>query len=227
MIEFIKGAISAVMLDRGWKEMALYNEVSFSTYARPGELIRVQVADVVSRNKDYDHDVIILSPFERQEGSKTGIYDEVLILDDLRMTCLGPLVVELAKEKERKYGADCPLWGFNSSQYLKVWRACVRSLDVENLAQSPYQNRHGGASRDHLLRLRRVPAIQRRGRWAADASARIYDKPGRLQQAINSVSDKYMKLGEEMRVHFATYFRGGKVQLPVALRRAVLQNFKD
>jgi hypothetical protein len=227
MIEFIKGAISAVMLDRGWKEMALYNEVSFSTYARPGELIRVQVADVVSRNKDYDHDVIILSPFERQEGSKTGIYDEVLILDDLRMTCLGPLVVELAKEKERKYGADCPLWGFNSSQYLKVWRACVRSLDVENLAQSPYQNRHGGASRDHLLRLRSVPAIQRRGRWAADASARIYDKPGRLQQAINSVSDKYMKLGEEMRVHFATYFRGGKVQLPVALRRAVLQNFKD
>ena len=41
-------------------------------------------------------------------------------------------------------------------------------LGIGEVALSPYQNRHGGASRDHLLRLRTVAAIQRRGRWAAE-----------------------------------------------------------
>ncbi|CAJ1446249.1 unnamed protein product, partial [Effrenium voratum] len=198
MIEFVKGAISAVMLAMGWKEMALYNEISFSTYARPGELLKVHAVDVVKKNQHYDHDVIILSPFERSESSKAGIYDEVLILDDVRMQCLGPLVVQYARGREAQHGEVCPLWSFSASQYLRVWRASVKSLGVEDLAISPYQNRHGGASRDHLLRLRSVQAIQRRGRWAADASARIYDKPGRLQQAVNSVSDKYLTLGEDV-----------------------------
>ena len=45
-----------------------------------------------------------------------------------------------------------------------------------------------GASRDHLLKLRSVAQIQRRGRWATDTSARIYDKPGRnLQDEIPGV----------------------------------------
>lgn len=80
MPEFLKSAISAVMLEKKWTEEALFNELSFSTYARPGELLRVQAMDVVSPNRDFEHCVIVLGPMERGESSKAGIYDEVLIL---------------------------------------------------------------------------------------------------------------------------------------------------
>ncbi|CAE7886307.1 unnamed protein product, partial [Symbiodinium necroappetens] len=70
MIEFIKGAISGVLLKRGRRSMALFNEVTFSTYARPGELLRVCAEDFVKPNQDQNHAVIVLSPLERGESSK-------------------------------------------------------------------------------------------------------------------------------------------------------------
>eukprot|EP00439_Symbiodinium_sp_Y106_P045981 s7121_g5.t2 len=86
---------------------------------------------------------------------------------------------------------DANMWSFTAAKYLQVWRLCTEALDIQDLAVSPYQNRHGGASRDHLLKLKSVQAIQRRGRWAVDSSARSYDKPGRLQQMINKYSDRW------------------------------------
>ena len=118
------------------------------------------------------------------------------------------------------------MWSFSAAQYLKVWRACVQVIEAEAVAESPYQNRHGGASRDHLLKLRSVAAIQRRGRWAADASARIYDKPGRLQQIINKFSSKLEPLGEDVRRNFVSYFYGKSIRLPLEIRKRVMENFK-
>eukprot|EP00913_Durusdinium_trenchii_P019227 g18069.t1 len=194
--------------------MALFNELTFSTYARPGELMKARVCDVVGKLKKEDNDIIILAPFERGEESKTGIFDEVLILDDKRLSSLGPLTVGMAAKKEKKQGPQADLWDFNAKKYLEVWRSCVAALGAEELAKSPYQNRHGGASRDHLQGVRSVQAIQRRGRWAADSSARIYDKPGRLQQILNKMPRNLETFGEQVRLNFAEYFQGGTFQLP-------------
>ena len=84
MPEFLKSAISAVMVQKGWLEEALFNETTFSTYARPGETLRIFAADIVEKNADFDHTVIALGPLERGESSKVGIYDETLVLDDSR-----------------------------------------------------------------------------------------------------------------------------------------------
>ena len=72
MIEFIKRAISGVLLKKGVRSMALFNEVTFSTYVRPGDLLRVCAEDVVEPNEDHNHAVIVLSPLERGESSKAG-----------------------------------------------------------------------------------------------------------------------------------------------------------
>ena len=88
MPEFMKSAISAVFLHQDFKEEALYNEVTFSTYSRPGEMLKVHAMDVVPPNRDFEHCVIVLGPMERGESSKVGIYDEVLILDDVRCPCM-------------------------------------------------------------------------------------------------------------------------------------------
>jgi len=122
MVEFLKSCISGLMMHQGWHEMALFNEVTFSTYARPGEMMRVMAVDVVQKNDQYHHHVIVLSPFERGISSKTSIFDEVLVLDDTRMPELGDLVVDWAKERIQQEGEEASLWSFRAEQLLKVWR---------------------------------------------------------------------------------------------------------
>ena len=78
----IKSAISGILLWQKLDEYALFNEVSYSTYARPGELLKMKAEDFVERNQDFQHSVLVVAPIERGEASKAGIYDEVLILDD-------------------------------------------------------------------------------------------------------------------------------------------------
>ena len=223
LLEFLKSSISGVLMKMGEKEMALFNETSFSTYARPGELLAIYPADVVPSNSSFSHDVIVLAPMERGETSKAGVFDETLVLDDVRMPCLGKLLVELSQKQIKKKGEDQPLWDFNASQFLRRWRKAVQILEVEDAAHSPYQNRHGGASRDCLLKLRSVPSISRRGRWASDASARIYSKPGRLQQIVNQYGRRLEAFGEDVRKNFEAYYRSGSLQMP----RGVVSKMKE
>ena len=134
--------------------MALFNEISFSTYARPGELLRLMPEDVVPRNNSFTHDVLILGPIERGQGSKAGIYDETLVLDDTRAAFLGPLMVQLAKRRIK----EDKLWDFTAASFLKKWRQAVEIMQISDVAHSPYQNRHGGASRDLMMKLRSLPS---------------------------------------------------------------------
>eukprot|EP00439_Symbiodinium_sp_Y106_P085585 s532_g29.t1 len=191
ILEFLKSAISGLMIHGGFREMALYNETSFSTYARPGEMLKMKAADFVPAKKTYHHAVLVVAPFERGEGSKTGVYDEVLILDDSRVPWLTP-ALNMHVKGRLKQQEDANMWSFTAATYLQVWRLCTEALDIQDLAVSPYQNRHGGASRDHLLKLR------------------IYDKPGRLQQMINKYSDRWEAFGERKR--FLSPF-GGAAQI--------------
>ena len=225
MLEVLKSAISGIMIAMRQPQMVLFNEVTYSTYGRPGEILRVQPRDIVAKTSNFSRDVIVLSPLERGESSKAGIFDETLILDDSRAPApwLGELLKREPKQKIAAQLAEQPLWDFNAAQFLRVWRQCVDILGIPEIAQSPYQNRHGEASRDHLLKLRSVPEIQRRGRWASDASARIYGKPGRLQQAMNQFGQKWSKLGEDARQNFPRYYLNGTVPLPATVRKAVAQ----
>ena len=226
MIEFVKSAISAVMLVAGRRDMALFNELSFSTYARPGELLKLKAADYVEKNADFGHSVLVLAPVEREEATKAGIYDEILILDDERAPWLDQLIKKQASDQMRAHGEDADMWAFKAADYLKVWRSAVEALAVGDIAKSPYQNRHGGASRDHLLKLRSIQSIQRRGRWASDSSARIYDKPGRLQQSINRHGDRLRKFGEEVRLNFLRYYLSGTCQLPREVKKRMASFFE-
>lgn len=226
MLEFVKSCISGLMMFAGQRQMALFNELTFSTYARPGEALRITCVDVVRRNNQFNFHVVVLAPFERGEMSKTGIFDEVLIMDDVRLLCLGDVMVQEAARKQALEGEDSVLWDFTAQQYLKVWRQCVEILEVSELAISPYQNRHGGASRDHLLKLRSVAQIQRRGRWATDTSARIYDKPGRLQQMVNKFHKDLEPLGEICRTRFQEFFSGKPFPLPAKLKAKAREIFK-
>ena len=89
MLEFLKSAVSGIFLEEGHREEALYNEVTFSCYTRPGETVRIQAADVVPATHKFDKTVMVLGPLERGVSSKVGVYDETVILDDRRAPWLG------------------------------------------------------------------------------------------------------------------------------------------
>ena len=154
MIEYVKSAISGLLIWRGRKDMALYNELTFSTYLWPGEALKLKAADFVSQGgalEEYPHSILVLAPFERGESSKTGIFDEVVILDDGRVPWMERILKAHVKSRFDSHGEDTDLWNFNAKQFLLEWRKAVEVLQVEDCASSPYQNRHGGASQDHLL----------------------------------------------------------------------------
>lgn len=119
MLEFIKSCISGLMIHQGWRSMALYNEATFSTYARPGEMMKVYAAHLVNKNELYQFSVLVLAPFERNEGSKVGIYDEVLILDDVRAPWLDRLLHQQSLSMMKSQGASASMWDFNAKQFLK------------------------------------------------------------------------------------------------------------
>ena len=73
MPEMIKSSISGVFLAQGLTEPALFNEVSYSTYGRPGELLKMKAEDFVQRNRDFSHSVLVVAPIERGETSKAGM----------------------------------------------------------------------------------------------------------------------------------------------------------
>ncbi|CAE8600306.1 unnamed protein product [Polarella glacialis] len=162
--------------------------------------------------------VLILAPFERGVGSKAGIFDETLLLDDVRAPYLGPLLGQLVDERllECKVSEEegALLWDFSAKEFLAEWRAAVEFLGLPDEVKSPYQNRHGGASRDHLCKLRSVEDVKRRGRWAADASARIYDKPGRLQQLLNKTNVSLTEYAAELRKRFVRYYLSNSAPQP-------------
>jgi len=90
-----------------------------------------------------------------------------------------------------------PLFDVRPAQFLEEWREAVCFLKCESICHTPYQNRHGGPSRDIQLRLRGLLEVQRRGHWQSATSLRNYEKAARLHRIINKVPMWVQELGEE------------------------------
>ena len=68
------------------------------------------------------------------------------------------------------------------------------------MCQTPYQNRHGGPSRDIQMKLRCLAEVQKRGHWKSPASLRNYEKAGRLHKIVARVARWIMEFGERSRL---------------------------
>ena len=216
-LEEHKLAITGDMMHRGKKEMALYNETTYSTYGRPGEMLKLTVEDFVPTEDTTGYPVLILHPMERDVSSKVGIFDETVLLDDKEAEYIPVALELLVKQRIKEDGEEALLWGFTASEYLAGWRLSVSRLKLASFLSSPYQNRHGGASRDHLKKLRTPLEVKRRGRWSSDSAARIYDKPGRMQQMKAGLDPKLKKFSDYVKQHFVQLYRGSLVKVPPKL----------
>ncbi len=159
---------------------------------------------------------VLLRPFEQEMLTKTKGFDEAIALDDVRAPWLGRALGEVATRRRQSLAAQgltkeevdaSPLWTFKSATVLAQFREAADRLGVRWLTNTLYVLRHGGASRDVLMRLRPLEEVTRRGRWAQLSSIKHYEKHGRTQWILHRVGQALVQRGHELRASFSTQFR--------------------
>ena len=226
----LTGALGAA----GEVAMSLYHVSLFDTYLRPTALLWLFTDDVVSpKQGEGGTHVLIVSPVERDVATKTNTFDETVLLDGSLVPNLGELLSLQVERQEKKRAADVnagvaegglpvPLWDFDARRMFLQWRGAVTLLGLPEM-ETLYQCRHGGASRDLLLKRRTETEIQARLHHASAGSSRIYKKPGRLLQLVNTLGPTALSYASRIRENYSKFFLAGKFpEPPVAQSRVDL-----
>ena len=150
----------------------------------------------------FTHWCLNLRPCERPQRSKTGKWDEPIILDSNFTSWLDPFLRVLVAGRS----PDRTLWPFSHQELINVLKVSAARTGVQTLTPCLYALRHGGASHDALNELRPLQAIKERGRWANDESLRRYKKAARAQAELAKLPDATLALGHELSLHIEKCF---------------------
>ena len=183
--------LDAILMDLFWAdqpEHALRAALSFNCYLRPGEASNLQLSDVTvpirARAGPYRYVGIILAPTERERPTKTGNFDDTLLLDNL---VAYPWVSKLLLAARR---SSRPLeTALFERTYENFAAALVQSCSRLGISEPfhPYQLRHGGAAHDLLFAIRDRESVKARGRWQTETSLRRYGKVGKVQKRLEDI----------------------------------------
>ena len=122
---------------------------------------------------------VLLCPEEWQKPSKTGQFDDTLILDGPDYAWLQNLMPGL-----RGNGGEELVFNLSVTQLNALWRRAVVLAGVKELDQVPYHMRHTGVSHELVTGRRSLAECKRRGRWGSDKSLRRFAKGGRLGEQL-------------------------------------------
>ena len=182
--------VAIEMHRRGAKDMAMATILAVDTYLRPGELSRLASKSVIlprpSLGPDYHHASLLVHPWSHGRASKTGQFDESILLDSPSRPWLSKAVVQL----KSKAPARGPLLPFSYEAWVVMWQQCGQML---GLPRAPlYVLRHTGASDDYLRHARSLADIKRRGRWISDSSVRRYEKAAKTMAVMENWSPQLL-----------------------------------
>ena len=206
--------IAGTLGSAGLISEALFQVALFSTYLRPTALHTLYTDDLVSPQEGAQGPhVLIIAPFEKEKSTKTGYFDETILLDGDMLPELGELMqlqaeAQLERHKDKPAGEAVPLWDFSMRGFIEHWKGAVEMHHL-NAMETVYQTRHGGASRDLMLRRRTADEVRGRLHHSTDASFRIYNKPGRVLKLVNELGKAELGYVSSVRKHFAKFVRDG------------------
>ncbi|CAK0903427.1 unnamed protein product, partial [Prorocentrum cordatum] len=171
---------------RGLVVYARLTALTFGLYLRPRETLDLAQSQLIppgfTTATAMHHWCVVLHLFERQTPSKTGVFDESLLVDS---TCF-PWMPGLVQELHRRTPAGHRLFPVTYAQWNYHFKAVVVELGLQVLGNlTLHQLRHGGASHELYAAARPLRDIQKRGRWATDAALRRYAKGGRVQEQLH------------------------------------------
>ena len=154
-------------------------------YLRPGEIFSLTWRRIVAASpRSDDRAVLTLHPSEGSKASKTGEYDETVIID---LKWLSRLLCRMRREVSN---FDLPVMDLPARVVQQVFEQAQEALDLKRALgrQTLYVLRHSGATADAWLRRRLMDEIQKRGRWKHSASTRRYEKSGRVAERRSACS---------------------------------------
>ncbi|CAK0804177.1 unnamed protein product, partial [Prorocentrum cordatum] len=176
------------MLDAGETTAAAATAVCFALYLRPAELLSLTREQVIPPAEGappgrtfLNFWSVVLRPMECAQPSKTGVYDEGLLLDSPEFTWLPPLLQAL----RARAAPGGLVFDMSYNQWALVFRRAATALHLGVLGPpSLCTLRHGGASHEYLAKFRSLDEIKKRGRWVSDSSLRRYTKGGRVAEQM-------------------------------------------
>ena len=202
-------AVVGLLASEGRQEHAVALILSFICYLRPGELEGLTheqlVAPTAAGGERYSQWGLLLFPEEGNRASKTGKFDEAILIDHCQW------VYEfLAQIKARNPNAQPQdrLWSFPVGELKEVFEDACRRLGLSHLQPCLYGLRHGGASEDLATKRRTLPEAKRRGRWAADSSLARYAKETRLMKEVGRLPAAVIIFGRQVEENILQVLRG-------------------
>ncbi|CAK0874630.1 unnamed protein product [Prorocentrum cordatum] len=195
--------ILGVLSLHGFHEEVLALALMFCCYLRPSELLTVVEGDLLEPVANAGVALacwsLLLRPFEREEPTKVGQFDDTLPLDSPDFPGLGALLAGL-----RGGGAEVWLFSFSQTQLLRRFQAACRAAGLGSLNLEMHQLRRGGASRDFLMKTREIQAVKQRGRWANDRTLLRYMKAGRVQRLHKALTPEASRWCQEAQANLSS-----------------------
>ena len=121
---------------------------------------------------------IVIDPIEYNVPTKTGEFDDCVLLDSPGREDLAVVLKFLLKQC--KASSDRLFGGLTLATYNSDISQACGVLGLERLRLTAHMLRHSGPSHDSYHKVRSLDAIQQRGRWKALSSMNRYRKPGRM-----------------------------------------------
>ena len=198
-------AAHAVLQNRVLEALAFI--LGFLTYLRPGALVGLSAASLIPPTPLLGRATwgIVVSPTEEGKPTKTGEWDQSLLLDNPDFDWLDGPLRELFEGRDPRGS----LWPFDMATYGKAFHTSLTELGIDSSGMSVYQLRHSGASHELLCGIRTYEGVKQRGGWHSDSSMQRYAKVARAQQLANALPVGVLAFGAKCEPILAAAFISG------------------
>ena len=175
-------AVAMEMAARQQLDLARLTVVAADCYLRPGEAASLTSDMVIPSQRRlgaaYGHVSLQIHPAAQGRPSKTGEFDDTIVVDSVSRPWLSQVLMAL----KTKAGPGQPLVLTTLAAWGRLFAECCADLGEES--QGLYVLRHSGPSDDYLRHARTLLGIKKRGRWTQDSSIRRYEKSAKTMSAM-------------------------------------------
>ena len=152
--------------------------LAFTCYLRVGELCGIQhgdVADIGDPRMGRNNTCMCIRLAHTKTGSNKWV------------TVRHPVVAQLMRSLlSSSRPGNYPLFPFSPSHFRSMLHAACEALGIDHVGYVPHSLRHGGATHDHIMGVP-MEDILLRGRWASNATARMYIQTGKAMLLSQSI----------------------------------------
>ncbi|CAE8717298.1 unnamed protein product, partial [Polarella glacialis] len=183
-------------------EAALAIALQLDGYLRPSEVIYLTASQIMpparKAGKAYAKAWgVVLAPSERAKPTKTGHFDDSVLIGDIQHEWLGPMLEIIVRGKRPE---DRIFPSLTLASYERLFRDAMQKRFNNCIHATPHSVRHSGPSNDRFHKRRSLLQIQKRGRWASPKSVARYEKEALLLGIWRSIpEDKHTGIAERSR----------------------------